>query len=113
MLQYLRSTVILESRKGFSMIRGTVSRSIFTFAALLGVVSFAAGSAHAVSNCKAKLFKKTGVIRVSANGITGSVKWGGAAGQETNSFADEGTCVSAGEADDCHLGAPGTPEEIT
>lgn len=87
-------------------------RESVAIAAVLAA-AFTASPAHAVSNCQAKLFKKTGAIRVSADGITGTVRWGGAAGQETNAFADAGTCVASGEASNCHLGAPGSAEEIT
>jgi hypothetical protein len=88
-------------------------RSLATLAVAIGcAVALGARPAAAVSGCKAKVFKKDGAILVKADGITGAVRWGGAPGQEVNSFANEATCVAAGAARNCQLGGPGTPEQI-
>lgn len=76
-------------------------------------VALAATPGHAVSNCKAKLFKKDGTIRVKADNITGALTWGNEAGSETNTFANAATCIASGAARNCELGAPGSPEQIT
>jgi hypothetical protein len=80
---------------------------------VLGCAVALAQPAHAVSACKAKVYKKDGTIFVKADGITGAVRWGGAAGQEVNAFDNEGTCVAAGAARNCEIGAPGSAEQIT
>ncbi len=75
-------------------------------AALL-VVGLAA-PAGAIDKCKVKVDKKTGLIRVDATGVTAPITWGSEAGQEVNSFANEGTCVDSGKAKKCELAAPAT-----
>lgn len=39
--------------------------------------------------------------------------WGTATGSEPNTFFDAGTCIVGTTATKCHLGAPGSPAEIT
>jgi len=97
---------------------GTMKRSTRWLAPAIGAaavfgVGFTPAPGYAVSNCKAKLFKKDGTIRVSADSITGTVTWGNTAGSETNAFANAPTCVTAGAAHNCELGAAGSPEQIT
>jgi len=72
-----------------------------------------ASPSHALTKCKAKINRKDGAILVSASEVSGTVLWGNADGQETNSFANETTCVTAGVAKSCQLGATSSPEQIT
>jgi hypothetical protein len=81
--------------------------------ALAGVLVLAPLDADAVTTCRARIARGDGVIRVSAWGVTGSLRWGGAAGQETNPFFNSCVDVASGRAVDCRLGAPGSAEEIT
>jgi hypothetical protein len=52
-------------------------------------------------------------LRVYAKGVTGVLRCGGDAGSVTNPLANAATCVAAGAAAACELGASGTPEQIT
>ena len=67
-------------------------------------------TSHALTKCSARLDKKTGVILVYAKSIVGPLLWGASAGMETNSFANEATCISGTKAKKCELGLPGAPE---
>lgn len=71
------------------------------------------GAGHAVTKCKVKVDRHDGAILVSASGVSGTLLWGDTAGQETNAFANAGTCVSGDTAKDCQLGAPGSDAQIT
>ena len=79
---------------------------------LLGIAA-AAVPAGAVSKCKVKVDKKTGVITVSAAAVGNNPLWGGFAGSEGAAFSDIGTCFAGGKLKSCHLGSPGDPKEIT
>ncbi len=81
-------------------------------AAMLALVSVCPTNANAVDGCKAKI-AKDGVIQVSAKNVSGTLKWGNALGTEVNSFANAGSCVAAGGANKCELGAEGNPQRIT
>ncbi len=91
--------------------QGTAIAIAIAAAALLG--GRGAAPAHAVSSCKAKVYKKDGTIRVSGKGIVGALRWGDESGQETNAFDNQATCISGADAKDCELGAPGSAEQIT
>jgi len=82
-------------------------------AILILVIAFSPAASHAVTGCKAKVNKRDGVINVSGVGVTGTLLWGEAAGQETNAFANAASCVSAGVAKNCQLGAGGSAAQIT
>jgi microcystin-dependent protein len=78
----------------------------------MGLVLMSAGS-EAVENCKVKVSRTDGTLQVSATNVATNPRWGAAAGQETNMFSNEGTCVVAGTASKCELAAPGNPQRIT
>jgi len=80
--------------------------------AVIGVVALFAGSASAVTTCKAKTDAKDGTILVSASKITGTLKWGGSAGSVSRSFFDP-ACASGGKAKNCVFGDVGTTARIT
>lgn len=92
-------------------------RDVMTAVGALVAMSIAVGpdAAQAVNACKAKVDKKDGAILVSGRDATGTLTWGGAAGQETNAFDNAASCVDAGsgKAKNCTLGAIGSPERIT
>jgi hypothetical protein len=67
---------------------------------------------HAVETCKVKLDARTGVINVSATGLSGTLLWGDRPGSATNTFFNAATCISGRTATQCQLGAPGSPEAI-
>lgn len=83
----------------------------FALIALSALLS--TSSADAVNSCRIRAVRSTGVILVDAKGVTGSLLWGPEFGAENQAFANVGECLSGGIADDCTLGVPGTPEEIT
>ena len=70
-------------------------------------------SSQAVTKCKVKVDRKTGVIKVDARDVVGSMLWGGAAGEETSAFFNESSCVVGTKARRCTLAAEGTVEAIT
>ena len=72
-----------------------------------------AAPAGAVSKCKVKVDKKTGVLTLSAAAVSNNPLWGSFAGSEGAAFPDIGACFAGGKLKGCHLGGPGTPEEIT
>ncbi len=90
-----------------------VQRITAAVAAALLVGAVSASPSHGVDTCKAKLFKKDGTIRVSAGGVSGTLLWGDAAGDEINAFDNIATCVVSGSANNCVFGAPGSAERIT
>jgi hypothetical protein len=83
--------------------------SAAALAAALGL----AGPAAAIDKCKAAIDKKTGVIRVDATGVGGTLLWGGAAGEELNAFANAATCVKGTKAKRCELADPASLEAKT
>ncbi len=72
-----------------------------------------APSAHAIDKCRAKVDKKTGVIRVDAFGVDGALTWGAEAGSESQTFANAGTCVAGTKAKKCELADPETLDAKT
>ncbi len=75
-------------------------------------------TSYALDRCKAAVDKGSGgVITVSAAQLdpAGTLLWGDVAGNETNVFDNQATCIAATgtKASKCELGAPGTPEQIT
>jgi hypothetical protein len=70
-------------------------------------------SSQAVTKCKVKVDRKTGVIKVDARDVVGSMLWGGAAGEEASAFFNESSCVVGTKARRCTLAAEGTVEAIT
>ncbi len=67
-----------------------------------------ADTVHAINKCKVKVDNKTGVLLVSASGVGGVLKWGGALGQETNTFFNDVACLVGGKAKKCELADPAT-----
>jgi hypothetical protein len=84
-----------------------------TMSLFVAFVALAAGAAEAAEKCKVKVNKKTGMILVNAASVGANPRWGSRAGEEIQAFANEATCVAAGKASGCALGAPGTAESIT
>ena len=82
----------------------------FLVAALIVAIP---ASSQAVTKCKVKVDRKTGVIKVDAREVVGSMLWGGAAGEETSAFFNESSCVVGTKARRCTLAAAGTVEAIT
>ena len=85
-------------------------------AAIAAVVGWTASNAAAVTKCSITVKPLTGVIGVSAKGVSGDLLWGDRSGSATNSFANAATCVASGKATGCTLGATTptiTPEAIT
>src|SRR5579862_2790020 len=68
--------------------------------------------AFAVSHCGVGRLRD-GTLSVRANGVTGTLRWGGQLGEETQAFYNAATCLSGSNAHGCVLGAPGTPERMT
>jgi hypothetical protein len=86
----------------------------FVFAcAAAALVLVTADSSHAITKCKVKVDKKTGLIRVDATGVSGPLQWGGKSGGATNSFFNDATCVASGRAKSCTLADPATIDSKT
>lgn len=86
-----------------------------TLATALLALGSSAMPAHALDKCKAKINSKDGAIHVSAKGVSGTLKWGNAAGQENNALANAATCIDNGTASKCELGTGAqriTPPEL-
>ncbi len=82
--------------------------------ALLLLTAVATPSAHAISNCKAKVNARNGVIELSATGVSGPIAWGDRpGGPYSQTFANAATCVGGASASKCLIGTAGTPESIT
>jgi len=91
------------------------ARFVLAIAAALLALGGAAAPAGALDKCKAKINPKDGAIQVSAKGVSGTLQWGNAAGQENNALANAATCVSNGTASKCELGTGAqriTPPEL-
>jgi hypothetical protein len=65
-------------------------------------------SAHAIDKCKVKVDKKSGVLLVSASGVSGTLLWGSTEGAATETFFNAGACVAADKAKNCELANPAT-----
>ena len=84
--------------------------------AIVAIVSWCAPDAGAVSKCSVTVKPLSGVIGVSAKGISGELLWGDRSGSATNSFANAAACIAGGKATGCTLGATTptvTPEAVT
>lgn len=82
-----------------------ISKSVAGAALVCALI--AAGPADAIDKCKVKV-GKTGVIAVTAVGVSGTLRWGTGAGSETETFFNAGTCVSGTTAKGCQLADPAT-----
>ncbi len=85
-----------------------MSRNIRVAAATLAIILVASTSAQAIDKCKVKVNKKTGVLVVSAIGVSGPLQWGAGEGAETEPFFNAGACVVAGKAKKCEIADPAT-----
>ncbi len=83
----------------------TTQRTVF--AAVMATLLLAA-PAHAIDKCKVKIDNKTGVLLVSASGVTGTLLWGNTDGAETETFFNAGSCVVADKAKKCEIADPAT-----
>jgi len=81
---------------------------VFACVAAVALVLVPADSSHAITKCKVKVGKKTGVIQVEAIGVAGPLLWGGQSGGVDNSFFNDATCVASGRARRCTLADPAT-----
>lgn len=93
----------------------SAARLAVTLATALLVLGGSAAPAAALDKCKAKINSKDGAIQVSAKGVSGTLQWGNAAGQEDKALANAATCIAAGTASKCELGAGAqriTPPEL-
>ncbi|HYC23466.1 MAG TPA: phage tail protein [Candidatus Bathyarchaeia archaeon] len=75
------------------------------------VVGWTAANAGAVTKCSVMVRPGSGVIDVFAKGVTGDLFWGDRPGAVNHQFANAATCVAAGKATACELGA--TTPDIT
>ncbi len=64
--------------------------------------------AHAIDKCKVQVSRKTGVLVVTATGVSGTPLWGDAAGAETEPFFNAGTCLVGTKAKKCQIADPTT-----
>jgi hypothetical protein len=89
--------------------------TLMTVLAITTAVLATASGANAVDKCKVKVDSKTGAIQVSASNVGGSLLFGDGPSpfQTTSAFANAATCLDAGKAKKCELGAPGSAEQIT
>ena len=91
------------------------ARLVLTIATTLLALSLSAAPSSALDKCKAKINAKDGAIQISAKGVSGTLKWGNAVGQENNALVNAATCVANGAASKCELGAGAqriTPPEL-
>lgn len=88
---------------------------VMTVIAVNAAVLVAVDCASAADKCKVKVDSKTGAIQVSASSVGGNLLFGDGPGllQANNAFANAATCLAAGKAKKCELGAPGSAEQIT
>jgi hypothetical protein len=95
-----------------------MKRSVGT-AFLLGLLASSLGSppvATAITKCAAKVGAADGVITVSASPVMGTLLWGDRPDAITKAFANAATCIAAGKAKGCEIGATSptiTREAIT
>ena len=93
----------------------SAARFVLATAAALLALGVAADPARALDKCKAKINPKDGAIQVSAKGVSGTLLWGNAVGQENKALANTATCVANGTASKCELGSGAqriTPPEL-
>jgi hypothetical protein len=74
----------------------------------MAMMMLCATSALAVDNCKVKVDKKTGLLLVSASGVSGTLLWGSTDGAATMPFFNAATCVTADKASKCEIADPAT-----
>ncbi|HIL13549.1 MAG TPA: hypothetical protein EYG16_07755, partial [Deltaproteobacteria bacterium] len=86
---------------------------VFACAAAVALVLVTADSSHAITKCKVKVDKKTGLIQVDATGVSGPLQWGGQSGGVDNSFFNDATCVASGRAKRCTLADPADMDSKT
>lgn len=91
----------------------SLTRTTTTSLALLAAIALSASPAAAVNKCKATTSSQDGTIEITASNVSGNLLWGAEAGQETNQFWNELTCISSGKAKKCTLGDLGSSERIT
>jgi hypothetical protein len=84
-------------------LRASTILNAFVFVVAIAV----APTAHAIDKCKVKIDSKTGVISVSATGVSGTLLWGSAAGSENQAFFNP-ACVTGDTAKGCQLADPAT-----
>jgi hypothetical protein len=83
--------------------------SVSVLVVSLGVLaSFRPIASFAAEGCKAVIDKKTSVIVVSAKNVGANPLWGTAAGAETATFFNAGTCFAKAKLNKCTLGDPAT-----
>ena len=78
-------------------------------AALLALAS----RTHPVEACKVKVDARDGTLLASAKAVGANPRWGFTPTTATSAFVNEATCVAAGVAKKCELGAPGSAARIT
>lgn len=76
--------------------------------AAMATILLCVSSAHAIDKCKVKVDKKSGVLLVSASGVSGTLLWGSTDGATTEPFFNAGTCVVADKANKCEIADPAT-----
>jgi hypothetical protein len=82
----------------------TLATATLVAIALLG----AAGDSFAVGSCKAKVDKKTGVVRMSATNVVGAYAWRDSASEDLLSFYGPGCTVAGDSIVGCPLADPAT-----
>ena len=88
------------------------TRQLRLFIVMAALVGGHAEMAFAVSRCGVGRLRD-GTLTVRATGVTGTLRWGGQLGEETQAFYNAATCLSGTARAACVLGAPGTPERVT
>ncbi len=93
------------------------TRTLISFglivATVAGLVLVTPDTGEAMTKCRVKVDKKTGLIQVDATGVLGPLQWGGESVGATNSFFNDATCVASGRAKRCTLADPATLESKT
>jgi len=72
-----------------------------------------ATGAHAVDKCRVSVDKRTGVLSVSATGVSGTLLWGATMGAEAKVFFNATTCSVGGNARRCQIADPMTLDAKT
>ncbi len=81
--------------------------SSIILAALAGVV-FSGTGGEAAEKCNVKVDKRTGVLLVSASGVSGTLLWGTSEGAESEPLFNVATCVVGDKAKKCEVADPAT-----
>jgi hypothetical protein len=68
------------------------------------------GPAAAVDSCKARVDKKTGLVTVSATGLSGLIAWRDSASEDLQNFFINGCTIDGDSVSGCPLYDPATPE---